>query len=210
MAEKLNVVVDLSHHNEMVDFNAVKKAGILGIIHKATQGDSYTDPNYHERQSKALAAGLLWGAYHFGDGNDGEVQAKYFLDVVKPRPEDLLVLDFEQNPNGSSMTLQQAEAFVEYVHEQTGRWPGLYSGSYIKEMPGAKDSVILANCWFWLSQYGSKAVVPKPWETWTMWQYTDGAYGPQPHTVEGVGACDRDKFNGAETALKTLWNCTGA
>jgi len=34
-----------------------------------------------------------------------------------------------------------------------------------------------------------------------MWQYTDGALGPKPHTVR----CDRDKFNGSEAQLRKLW-----
>jgi lysozyme len=39
----------------------------------------------------------------------------------------LLVLDFEPNPSGSSMTLEEARAFVTHVHTVTGRWLGLYS-----------------------------------------------------------------------------------
>ena len=34
----INVVVDLSHHNDPVDFVRAKAAGIVGVIHKATQG----------------------------------------------------------------------------------------------------------------------------------------------------------------------------
>jgi lysozyme len=38
-----------------------------------------------------------------------------------------------------------------------------------------------------------------------MWQYTDGAVGPEPHVVAGIGYCDRDKFNGDLTQLHKLW-----
>jgi lysozyme len=41
-----------------------------------------------------------------------------------------------------------------------------------------------------------------------MWQYTDGNFGPQPHAVNGIGNCDRDKFNGTEDQLRTLWQGT--
>ena len=44
----------------------------------------------------------------------------------------------------------------------------------------------MAQCWFWLAQYGPTPVVPRNWKTWTMWQYTDGAVGPKPHTVKGI------------------------
>src|SRR6202011_1161753 len=63
----INVVVDLSHHNGDVDLQqAATGGGILGVIHKATQGLTYTDPLYEENRDKASAAKLLWGAYHFG------------------------------------------------------------------------------------------------------------------------------------------------
>jgi lysozyme len=201
----LNVVVDLSHHNNIVDFETIKQNGILGVIHKATQGFSYSDPTYQDRRSQALEAGLMWGAYHFGVGGDGLVQAEHFLDFVKPDVNDLLVLDFEPNSQGSSMTLTEAEEFVTHVHDVTQCWPGLYSGHYVKELLSGHGNTILSNCWFWLAQYGTSPVVPPAWDDWTMWQYTDGAIGPEPHTVEGIGHCDRDKFNGDIEALKRLW-----
>ena len=48
-------------------------------------------------------------------------------------------------------------------------------------------------------------MVPPNWPTWTMWQYTDGGIGPEPHPVNGIGRCDRDKFNGNENQLRELW-----
>jgi len=48
-------------------------------------------------------------------------------------------------------------------------------------------------------------VVPVNWEKWTLWQYTDGGLGPDPHSVDGVGRCDRDKFNGDAEALRRFW-----
>jgi len=66
-----NVIVDLSHWNQSVDFKLAKEDGILGVIHKATQGLQYVDPTYEERQKAAEEVNLLWGAYHFGTGKDG-------------------------------------------------------------------------------------------------------------------------------------------
>lgn len=205
----LNVVIDLSHFNNVTDFNAVKADGIVGIIHKATEGTDYTDSMYHTRRSQALAAGLWWGAYHFATGDDAVAQAEYFLSVVNPAPTDLLVLDFEQNTTGSSMSLAGAEQFVTTVQSATGRWPGLYSGSYINELLGSGQNQTLANCWFWLSEYGPTPHVPANWSTWTMWQYTDGEVGPEPHAVAGVGNCDRDQFNGEMDGLTRLWGYAG-
>ncbi len=132
-----------------MDFNAAKADGIFGVIHKATQGFRFTDPKYQSRSSKALDAGLLWGAYHFAVGGDGVGQAEHFLSVVNPGPNDLMVLDLENNRTGSSMTIDDAEEFVDHIHSATGQWPGLYSGHYIKEKLGSHTDTILANCRLW-------------------------------------------------------------
>jgi lysozyme len=160
---------------------------------------------YQTNRDKAQQAGLLWGAYHFGVGADGVEQADFFLKTVQPGPQDLLVLDFEGNPQGPSMNLEEARAFVTHISQTLGRFPGLYSGYYIKQLLGTTTDPVLANCWFWLSQFGPTAVVPVNWPTWTMWQYTDGALGPQPHDVPGIGRCDRNQFNGDVVALNKFW-----
>src|SRR5215471_8589946 len=103
-----NSVVDLSHHNGRQDLSKAKASGIVGVMHKATQGISFRDPMFVENRKKALDAGLLFGAYHFGTGAGGVEQAAFFLDVARPLEGDLLVLDFETNPQGPDMTLREA------------------------------------------------------------------------------------------------------
>jgi lysozyme len=202
----INVVVDISHHNGNVDLVKAKQSGIVGVIHKATQGNSMLDNKYETNRQKAQAAGLLWGAYHFGTKADGAAQADFFLSKANADGQTLLVLDYE--PNGNlTMTLDQARAFVSRVNQVTGRFPGLYSGSLIKEQLGGKPAdPILSQCFLWLAQYANAPVhIPQTWATWTLWQYTDGVAGPGPHTVDGIGACDRDQFNGTLEQLQTLW-----
>jgi lysozyme len=208
MADPLNVVIDISHHNGNPDFAQAAAAGVVGVIHKATQGTGFTDSKYLTNRQRALDAGLLWGAYHFGIGGDGAAQADFFLATVNPGPDTLIVLDFEPNTQGTTMSLDDARKFVSEVNARLGRFPGLYSGNLIKEQLGNNTDPILAQCFFWLAQYGPNAVVPFNWPTWTLWQYTDGNLGPPPHTVPGIGACDRDKFNGDIDALKSLWGVT--
>src|SRR5262249_3660704 len=122
MPEPLNVVVDISHHNGNVNLAKAKADGILGVIQKATQGQSFKDPTYQRNRQKAKDAGVLWGAYHFGSGSDGLMQAQHFLDVVGNDPGTLLVLDFEPNPTGPSMDLEEARAFVTHINEERGRF----------------------------------------------------------------------------------------
>ena len=208
MPDPLNAVVDISHHNGNVNLQVAKADGIIGVIHKATQGTTIVDPMYQTNRTQAANAGLLWGAYHFGTGSDGAAQAQFFLKTVGAFDNTLLVLDFEQNTGGASMSLAEARDFVNEVNQVTGRFPGFYSGSYIKQLLGNGKDPVLAQCWLWLPEYGSTAIVPANWPTWTMWQYTDGNVGPQPHSVNGIGNCDRDKFNGTADQLQTLWLTT--
>src|SRR5260221_6047557 len=130
-ADAFNGVVDISHHNNKVDFAKARESGIAGVIQKASQGQDFVDPTYKANRTKAQAAGMLWGAYHFGTGADGVSQAEHFLDVVQSDADTLLVLDLEANPQGPNMTLVEARAFVSPLQEVTGRMPGLYSGHYI-------------------------------------------------------------------------------
>jgi lysozyme len=200
-----NAVIDLSHHNVNVDFNAIKGAGIFGVMHKATQGMNYIDPMYAARRGPAGSAGLKWGAYHFGTGADGAAQADFFLAHAQPSPGTLLVLDFELNTAGPTMTLDEARNFVMHVQSVTGTWPGLYGGSYLKEQLAGKADATLSQCWLWLSQYGPTPVVPPGWSAWTLWQYTDGHVGPGPYAVPGVGPCDREMFQGTADDLTNFW-----
>jgi lysozyme len=197
----LNCIIDLSHHNTVTDWNAIKAAGIRAVIHKATQGTSFVDQTYHARREQALAAGLLWGAYHFGERGAPWDQVSHFLDTVRPTYSDLLVLDFE--PCGdATMTLVGAEAFVIDVFASLGRTIGLYSGmSFCTDVLVGRPDTPLKHCWLWLARYSDEPpVAPPAWETWSMWQYTDQG------TVPGVeGGCDRNKFNGSLEQLYTLW-----
>jgi lysozyme len=200
-----NLVIDVSHHNGNINFSKVAAAGIVGVIQKATQGQAGTDPTYAKNKKAAIAAGLLWGAYHFGTDSDGLKQAENLLATVGDPKGILLVLDFEPNPVGPSMSLEEARAFVTHLKEVTGRFPGFYSGHYIKQLLGTHSDPILAQCWFWLAQYGPTPVVPPNWRSWTLWQYTDGAAGPDPHNLPGLGRFDRDTFNGTGDELKMFW-----
>ena len=78
-----NSVVNLSHYDLMrVDFVGMKNEGVVGIIHEASFPRLQRDWRYAERQLQAMQAGLLWGAYHFGDATNPVQQADHFLAVV--------------------------------------------------------------------------------------------------------------------------------
>src|SRR5207237_8336046 len=76
-------VVNLSHYDMMrPDFAAMKREGIVGVIHEASYPRLERDAKYLDRQMGALQAGLLWGAYHYGDATAPVRQADHFLTGV--------------------------------------------------------------------------------------------------------------------------------
>ena len=200
-----NVVMDLSHNNPSVDFGLAAVDGIVGVVHKATQGTGFADPQYSARRQAAADAGLLWGAYHFGTGADPVAQANWFLRTATPGPQDLVVLDFEENPAGTTMSLDQARTFIQTVQAKIGRAPGLYGGSLLKQSLTGISDPILEACWLWWAQYGPVAAIPPNWDNYTLWQYTDGHHGNPPFAVNGVGVCDRDQYQGSVDQLTAAW-----
>jgi lysozyme len=200
-----NTVIDISHHNGPLDLSIAQNAGIVGVIQKATQGTTFSDPTYQPNYGQARRLGLMWGAYHFGNGDDGVSQADFFLNTVQPAVTTLLVLDFESNKAGSSMSLQDAKDFVTHIKLVTGNWPGLYGGSYLKESLGSQADPTLQNCWLWLAQYGPTAVLPPGWSNWTLWQYLDGQIVSDPNPIVGISPCDRDYYVRTSADLQAKW-----
>ena len=79
MPDFLNAVVDISHWDRDVDFQAVAGSGLLGIMQKATQGQLDIDPTYAGNRIKATQAGASVGRLSFRTGDEGVRQAEHFL-----------------------------------------------------------------------------------------------------------------------------------
>lgn len=224
-ARAANAVVNLSHYDEMtVDFGRMKREGIIGVIHEATYPPNTPDPKYAARQAAAVAAGHLWGAYHFANSSDPVRQADAFLNLVERHGRGissgvLLVLDFEKNTHypGGTMTVKQAAAFVERVHARTGVYPGFYSNEnrlrvVARELESDPQSrEILKRCWLWVANYHDKPPSFAPWGGWSLWQYTgDGICdlaprGSYPKSCGNIPNAERNIFNGSEAALTQWW-----
>ena len=202
------VVTDISHHNNVISFSSIKTAGIVGIIHKASQGTSFVDKMYDQRMPKALNAGLLWGAYHFATDAPVKKQVDFFLKSAQPTEKTLLALDYEPNPQGGTMDLDQAREWCQLVFEKTGQKPVIYSGHLIKQDLGNDEDDFLGSHRLWLAQYGPKAKVPAAWKDYWLWQYTGDGIGPKPHGVDGMSGdqLDLNVFNGKRETLIKQWS----
>ena len=228
-AQAANSVLSLSHYDERVsDFPGLQRSGLDAIIHEATYPASDCDPKYAYRQAEAMRAGILWGAYHFGNGTDGRQQADHFINFVGSKwatghnPADpqgvLLVLDAEKNTHyaGGNMNVDQAVRFIQRVHERTGTYPGLYSNEYWLKKVFADPSVsassreTLKKCWLWIANYHKPPASTSPWDRWMLWQYTgDGVCElprkSYPTNFGGMRKIERTIFSGDRSSLRRFW-----
>jgi lysozyme len=202
-------ILDISHWNTVADWKAIHAAGVAGVIHKASQGSHYRDPVFERHRAQAKAAGLLFGRYHFGEGEDVPGQVTNFLQGWTP--DEALALDYEANvrydatgnlvPAGPSMSLSEAEEFVAEVFTRTGVLPAIYSGATLKEALAARQgSSPLLKCRLWLAQLGPSAKLPLGFTSYWCWQFTANAHIP------GVtGYVDRSMFDGSPAELAASW-----
>jgi lysozyme len=207
-------VFDIYHGDTVTSFDHAHAAGYLGVIHKATQGLTDTDAKYAERRPLAVAAGLLWGAYHFNTGAPIRAQVGHFLQAAKPDDKTLMALDFEDY-SVSEMSLSQCIEFLGALDEATGRASWLYSGNRLKQLiVGASqtDRDFLAGHPLWGCEYGPRwrnedvNGNPLPWDKPTLWQFTGDGVGPHPHSVMGIEPpTDINSFEGTDEKLVQLW-----
>jgi GH25 family lysozyme M1 (1,4-beta-N-acetylmuramidase) len=208
-SRKVPIVVDLYHGDRVTSFTGARNAGVLGVIHKATTGTSGRDDAYPHRRSDALAAGLLWGAYHWGTAASAADQVDNFLAWAAPDDRTLIALDFERDAH-SQMTLQRAGEFLTEIEQRLGRRAVLYSGSTIKGALGTTQDPFFGAHRLWLAQYGPTPRVQASWSRYWLWQYTDGTSGPGPRTAPGIpgdslGRLDCDYFAGTAEQLAQEW-----
>lgn len=209
-------VIDI-YHGDNVSADGFAKAhafGIRGVIHKATQGAAMFDVTYPHRREAALAAGMLWGAYHFNTSESVAAQVKHFINYAKPDKDTLCALDLEDNKD-SNMSMAQAKQFLETVDDTTGKLCALYSGNRIKELIAHADDAtrgFFGKRKLWLCQYASAPRLvdyngtPLPWANCWLWQYTDGEVGPLPHGVPGIQPhMDVNHYAGTDEELKAEW-----
>ncbi|MEM8959882.1 MAG: GH25 family lysozyme [Acidobacteriota bacterium] len=190
--------LDVSHFQHEIDWRAVRSSRAVFVYVKATEGVDLPDELFAENWRGAGEVGLLRGAYHvFQPLDDGAAQARFFLEVAKPRSGDLLpMLDVEVRKDVDAATLlARVQAWLDTVEEALGVKPVVYTNPrFWNALGGASfDAYPL-----WVAEYGVPApVVPTAWSRWTLWQHT--RQGRVPGVVKPV---DLDRFNGSFEELR--------
>ncbi|MGA8498489.1 MAG: glycoside hydrolase family 25 protein [Xanthobacteraceae bacterium] len=201
------LVIDIYHGDPVQDFAKVRAAGIVGVIHKSSQGGAVVDQGYASRRKLALACGLKWGAYHFFDFSASpEAQAAHFLSVADADAETLVALDWE-NVGNKEPSQYLARRFLVQIETTLGRKAVLYSGNVAKEQLDGPDKYFGSHR-LWLCQYGPAAKVQASWKAPWLWQNNGDSFGPGPHIIPGIsGLCDNNTVVPPMTAeqLITEW-----
>lgn len=171
-------LIDISHHQGIVDFNKVKNAKYEGVIIKAGGSDAgfYKDSRFEEYYNGAKNVGLPVGSYYFVGKNclsteDGKEDAVRFADYLKGKQFDLPVfMDVEAPASGQKEKVTDAIiGFCDYLESLK-----YYVGVYASDISGFKDKIDLDRIKdkydLWVARYGSK---PQYVQNYTIWQYSE-------------------------------------
>ena len=165
-------VIDISHYQTIPeDLMETAASGIIGVVHKCTEGGSYVDDKVQARHYLTQQAGMRWGLYHFLKNGDQVDHAHHFINTAHTLgvldENTLLAADHE-----ADVSFDNLMVFLETVEEMTGRVPVIYSGHTIKDQCSSSNPY--PNKYkLWLAHYSSSPTLPVGCETWYMHQYTD-------------------------------------
>lgn len=188
--------IDVSHYQGKVDWEKVRRAGIVFAFVKASEGVTMTDPLFERNWRSSAKSKMLRGAYHFFRPQfDPVEQADHFLDLVYDDPGELPpTLDIEALGNLSpDNAISGARRWMRVVEEQLKRKPIVYTGSAFWRKT-LSDSPAFAEHPLWIAHYtsGPRPLLPSAWSKWTFWQFT------QEGRVPGImGKVDLNAFCGS-------------
>ncbi len=89
--------VDVSHWNDVVDFETLSRGGVSFAVVKISQGSQLRDGRRIQHHAAARRAGLLTGGYHWCDPtHDPAAQVENFLRASDGLELDFFAVDVEQ------------------------------------------------------------------------------------------------------------------
>ena len=208
------IVIDPYEGNDRFNWDEIAKdKRVVAIIHRATQGME-TDTKYQERKTEALKRGYLWGSYHLGRPGDPIAQAKFYLDFTKPGNDEIIALDIE-DMTSNDMSLANAKVFINYIAQQTGRYPVFYTNHNVTQTISRQERgkpTVFSKTPLWYARYLSTVSdFPKGvWTTYALWQFSSEKNCKQTgkclYNVPGTDRfMDVNVFYGTPEELKARW-----
>ena len=195
--------IDVSHHQGVIDWPQVAASTVSSecpirfVIIKATEGRSFTDPEYLENIRKAREAGFVCGVYHFYDpGISPEKQADHFINTVNLLKGDIApVVDVERSGRSWGDLQRELSVFLKKLESHYGVKPIVYASAKFRKRH--LNDTFFDSYPFWVAHY--YVVRPVTDKRWQIWQFTDHA------NVTGIsGYTDFNVFKGTETDFNSL------
>ena len=169
--------IDVSRHQLIIDWNAVKKSGIEFAIIKAGGSDDgfYEDSTFQRNYAGAKGVGLAVGAYYIVGSKcisreDGIADAKRFLEIIKYKQFEYPVYIDLETTNTWDKT-GATDACIGFC--QTMEQAGYYCGIYASDIYGFAERLDITRLTAydkWVARYGSK---PQYVQTYGVWQKSD-------------------------------------
>lgn len=199
-----------------IDFRKMRQAGAEYVIIRSGQ-NLWADRDFKANWREAKAAGLPRGSYWFYDSRiDPKQQAELWVSLFNGDFGELpLWCDFEDNYNGGFRGWQHWYNFIERVKQLTPSSValGVYTNYYYWLENTVSVNIPTASLNYfqqyplWIATYNPTApLIPKPWSTWTFWQYTDNGPGLD-YGVESLNI-DLNYFNGDINAFRARFKLT--
>ncbi len=192
-----------------IDF--IKMRTYAGYVVVRAGQNLWGDRDFKVNWRESKLAGMPRGSYWFYDSRiDPKKQAEKWVSMFEGDYGELpLFGDFEDAYNGPYKGWKHWYNFLERVKEliPQGKEIGVYTGYYYwKENTVAAGISNASLNYFkqyplWIANYGvATPLVPKPWDTWTFWQFTDNGDG-SIYGVESLNI-DLNYFNGKPEAFR--------
>lgn len=187
---------DSGHH---LDFAEYVHAGHVAIGIKASEGESFTDPFHRGWCLRAGGHHVAVFHYHFGRpdlGTDPVSEADHFLSVVRPLagPRDYVVLDLERpTPEGWVHDPAWSRGFDQHVRAHSRFKTILYISS--SQLMDSDNWLVAPPKRVWEANWSTQPNVAPPGYSVAIRQYTDGVFGPGPHSAAGIGQCDMSRIS---------------
>ncbi|WP_308636096.1 GH25 family lysozyme [Paenibacillus silvisoli] len=169
-------VIDVSHHQQKIDWKAVASDGVVGAFIKASEGKSYIDLKFSSNALGAAMAGLKVGFYHYAhpEDNDPKVEAAHFAKTVKGTKADfphVLDVEGEASKVGPTSLTAWCETWLQEVERLTGHPTMIYTGASFARTYLRKS---LGKWPLWIAHYDTdKPMSNNTWPVWAAFQYTD-------------------------------------
>lgn len=171
--------IDVSSYQGEIDWEILAKQDIQFAFIKATEGSSFTDPNFAENYKNAQKTDLRIGAYHFFSyDSSGKTQAENFIanvpiidNMLPPVVDVEFYGDKEKNPPDSEFVEKELNDFLKAIEEYYNMKPIIYAteksySMFISEKYNDYD--------IWIRNVFTSPSLSDG-EVWIFWQYTDRA-----------------------------------